>query len=145
MLFRPRSLCQFPYQYLCPSITTSPLPPFSHNDEIRMLGQKPGMAINELSINPFYIVYYVFIKKTKNKTFILYSDISMVYKRKTARSHISMLFKRHMGLVIIFIIFSLIICVSLSLFPPNLWLLFYNTESITVKYESRSPEATINK
>lgn len=61
----------------CPQ--TSPLPPLSHNDEILMLGQKLGMAINELSINPFlYSILCIYQKKT----FSLYSDISIVYKRK---------------------------------------------------------------
>lgn len=44
-------------------LQTSALPPLSQNAKILMLGQKLGMALNELSINPFYIVYYVFIKR----------------------------------------------------------------------------------
>lgn len=65
---------------------TSPLPPLSHNDEILMLGQKLGMAINELSINPFYIVYYVFIKRKHLASTVIY--LWYTREKQSARSHI---------------------------------------------------------
>lgn len=85
------------------------------------------MAINELSIKPFYIVYYVFIKRKQLASTVT----SIVYKRKTICkiTHFSKLLDRHIGLVIIFIIFTLIFCISLTLLPPNLCLFYKNAKS----------------
>lgn len=68
----------------CPQ--TSSLPPLSNNDQILMLGQKLGMAINELSINPFYIVYYVFIKRKHLASTVIY--LWYTREKQSARSHI---------------------------------------------------------